>query len=74
MQFKTDETTDHYLKPEYMPPSFHFPFWAVVWLLMDRFTAPEWSYGVYWTFVIVQVIMTIAKLARRKGVKLAIRN
>lgn len=45
--------------------------WTMVyWLMLDRFKAPEWTYGVFWTLVVGYLCVAIYKVACEKQVKL----
>jgi len=36
------------IKASSLPPRLPVTFGAVVWLLLDRFDAPEWAFGAFW--------------------------
>jgi hypothetical protein len=39
------------VKASSLPPRSPATFGIVMWLLLDRLQAPQWAYGVLWTFV-----------------------
>jgi len=36
----------------------------VYWLLLDRFNAPGWAFGAYWTLVVLLVVIFFYRLRR----------
>lgn len=57
-----------YLHPKCLPPRFPIVSGAVGWLLLDRFAAPGWAYGVWWSLIAVVVAAHLMKLARETPV------
>jgi hypothetical protein len=52
------------IKASSLPPRAPISFAIVMWLLLDRISAPEWAYGVLWTLVVVLVAGFIHRLAK----------
>ena len=51
-----------YLKHKYLPPRLPVGTAALYWLLLDRFDAPGWMFGVLWTLVSILAIAFIARI------------
>jgi hypothetical protein len=52
------------IKPSSLPPKLPLQLVAVIWLLLDRFDAPGWAFGVMWTLVVILFIVVFARLHR----------
>ena len=53
-----------------LPTNFRFLWVIVYWLLLDRFEAPGWAYGVLWTLFAIYTLTAFAVIWNQKLVKL----
>lgn len=44
------------IKPSSLPPRLPLSHAAIGWLLLDRFDAPGWAFGVLWTLIALLVV------------------
>ena len=52
------------IKASSLPPKLPLQLAAVIWLLLDRFDASGWAFGVMWTLVAILFIVVLARLRR----------
>lgn len=45
--------TEYVIHRKNLPTRIPLPFLAIVWLLLDRFGAPGWAFGVFWTLAVI---------------------
>jgi len=57
-----------YISHANMPPRFPLITGAVGWLLLDRFDAPGWAHGVFWSFFVLLVIVSVYRMSAEQSV------
>jgi len=57
-----------YIAHANMPPRFPLIIGAVGWLLLDRFDAPGWAHGVFWSMFAMLVIFSIIRMLGEQAV------
>lgn len=57
-----------YIAHANMPPRFPIYLPAIGWLLLDRFNAPGWAHGVFWSFFVLVVIVSMYRMSAEESV------